>query len=104
MRKSRSTMHFVPNPGFAAALARSTMFEDDMARIAEEIAETAQANAPESSGDFKDGIESTYGDGYARVNMKDWKSVFIEFGTSEHPFGAPLRKAIESLGFRLRSS
>jgi hypothetical protein len=97
---SRGTrMRFVPNPMFQAQLIRSGMLDDDMAEIAEKIAEETRANAPENEGAFKDGVVAEGN----RVNLTDWKSLFIEFGESVFISGiaAPMRTAIESLGMKL---
>lgn len=57
-------------------------------------------------GDYRDGIEATVGVRGARggvivgrVNAKDFKSHWIEFGTIRQPAKAVLRRALERVGF-----
>lgn len=97
--------HFVPNPLLAKELERATFLQDDLARIAENIAQKAKDTAPEDSGDYRDGIEADSGFDsrgvLARVNANDWKSALIEFGTSDTPPFRVLTRAAESLGYRV---
>ena len=96
---------YVANPMLGEELKRSTMFVDDMLRVAQDIAEGVEACAPVADGDYKDSIEAEAGmdsDGaQGRVNVNDWKAVFIEYGTTEHPFLAPVRRGVESKGHKL---
>lgn len=94
-----SRIRFVPNPMFQAQLISSGMLDDDMHERAEEIAEATRANAPADSGAFADGVVAEEN----RVVLKDWKSLFIEFGENVFLSGisAPLRTAIQQLGFKL---
>lgn len=72
--------------------------------IAREARRIARSEAYDS-GDYHDGIDATSGveRGHAigRVNADDWKSHFIEFGTSSQPTKAVLRRAAEVGGLRV---
>jgi hypothetical protein len=96
---------FVPNPLFEQELLRSTLLQDDLQKVAEDIAEKAVAAAPEDDGDYKAGIEAVSGMGedgvQARVNANDWKSGLIEFGTEDTPTFAPLRRGAEAAGHKV---
>ena len=93
---------FVPNPRLGYELLRSTMLIDDVARIAENIADQAKSIAPEDQGDYIASIEAVSGFDsrgvLARVNANDWKAGLIEFGTSDTPTFAPIRRAAERYG------
>lgn len=99
------TTRFVANPMLEEQLKRSYMFADDLLEVANDVKDGATANAPEDEGDFKAGMRTEVGmeaDGItARFIADDWKSVIIEYGTAEHPFSSPIRRAIESLGLKL---
>lgn len=94
---------FVPNPaGLAAAATMAGMF---MASIAENIAEAAQSIAPvgDSAPHYKDMIRAegpvtVEGKLGWRVNAWKYTSGFLEFGTSDTPAFAVLRRASESTG------
>lgn len=97
---------FVPNPAFEGELLRSTILLNPLKDAAEDIAEHVKAVAPVEDGDYRDGIEGVAGmtssGATGRVNANDWKSVFIEFGTSEHAFGAPMHRGVEAAGYTLK--
>ena len=96
---------FVPNKNGMDALARTTDMQKSMKEYSDSVAESARGIAPELSGDYVDGIESVGGvdNGMAigRVNANDWKSALIEWGTTDTPTFAPLRKAAEQQGLKL---
>jgi hypothetical protein len=82
-----------------------------MEETAEEIADEARELAPVDEGDYIAGIEATGGtdseSAMGRVNANDWKSGLVEFGTgSPGPTAryAPLRRAVQQLGLRIKSS
>lgn len=93
---------FVPNPMLAQEVLRATMLLDDLQAIAENIAEQAVAIAPEDEGDYLRSIEAVSGFDargvMARVNANDWKAALIEFGTTDTPVFAPIRRAADRYG------
>lgn len=99
---------FVANPYFPEELKRSTMLIDDMAEKANTMMDEIVAGAPADSGEFaasfsvESGIED--GEATARIITDDRKAYFIEYGTEEHEFNAPIRKGIERAGFTLEGS
>ena len=98
------TSRFVRNPMFEAQLKRADFLQDAMLEVAEDIADNAVAIAPVEEGDYRDGIEAVSEGEGARVNANDWKSGFVEFGTTNNPAWAPLRRGCESAGLRLEGS
>lgn len=100
------TNKWVPNPMLEEELKRSAMFVPGLTRVAEAAKNAIVASAPVDSGDFRAGIHVEHGanergEQVARIVSDDWKSVFIEFGTAEHPFSAPIRRGIEQAGYKL---
>jgi hypothetical protein len=101
--------HFVPNPMFEEQLQRATFLIDDMGDMAEKALEGVRSTAPVDTGAYRDSWQSEAGigpDGKAtgRVYTEDKRANFIEFGTSEYPFGAPMRRGLERAGFKLEDS
>lgn len=101
-------MRFVPNPQAPALLARTTEMVEFLGVVAEAAAENARGFAPVRSGSYRDGIEGQAGivEGQAegRVNARDFKSGWIEFGTGQPgptPAFAPLRRGADATGLKL---
>ena len=95
---------FVPNPAGMAAIA--VMVGTFMRYVAEKIVEQARAIAPygDSEPHYRDMIHVSQGpitseDGVPgwRVNAWKYTSGFLEFGTSDTPVFATLRRASESV-------
>lgn len=86
-------------------VARSAKMLIAMEIRAERIASAARDIAPVETGDYKAGIEAVSGivDGVAtgRVNARDFKSHWVEFGTVKQPARAVLRRAVDSVGLHL---
>jgi HK97 gp10 family phage protein len=71
-----------------------------MRDIAKAIQERAQAIAPVDSGDYRDSIKvgvAEQGDDGLEITVysDDWKANFIEWGTTNNPAWAPLRRAAD---------
>lgn len=73
---------------------------------AEEAAEEARRRAPVATGAYRDGIAAVSaevdGAPVGRVVARDWKSALVEFGFRGRTPEAPLRRAAETLGFKVR--
>lgn len=87
-------------------VGRSAAMFSLMHEVAERGASAARENAPVATGAYRDGIEAQVGIGTqgsvtGRVNAKDFKSAFVEFGTYKWPAHATLRRAVESIGLGL---
>lgn len=106
-------VRFRPNrPGIAALAASPGMVREMRAR-AEAGAEGAKqawvssGPHPYETGEYVNSIEAAAGveDGIAmgRVNAHDPTAGYIEFGTSDTPAFAPLRRGVESTGLRVYS-
>jgi hypothetical protein len=89
---------FRMNPTFLPTLARGPEMHHAMGEVAEEVAREARSIAPVDEGDFRDSIheEVVIEDGKAtgKVIADDPASIHIEFGTSDTPTFATLRKAL----------
>lgn len=99
---------FVPARGVVERLASASEMEATLRSRAEDIAREARRIARSEaydSGAYHDGIKATSGverrQAIGRVNANDWKSHFIEFGTSSQPTKAVLRRAAEVGGLRV---
>lgn len=92
---------FKPNPYIEAALEGSQAMLGVVEAKAEAGAEAARGIAPVLSGDYRDGIEAEAGfvGGLAvgRINGHDFKSHWVEFGTSSMAAQGVLRRALDSL-------
>lgn len=100
------TTRFVYRSAVEAEIARSAWAVAACRVKAEEIAGTAKDIGPRGDGDYVDGISAIGGVGpdnlaTGRVVARDWKSALIEFGTSDTPTFAVLRRAAEGSGLRL---
>jgi len=103
---SKEQARYEANPFLEQELKRSTMFVPALTKVAEALVVKCQEAAPYEEGDFRDGFEVagvvTEAEGVAvRMTNTDWKAAIIEFGTSEYPFSAPIRRGIEAAGFKL---
>lgn len=83
---------YVPNYFGIRSLARSIGVNRALNWKAGRIAETARAIAPVRTGEYRDGIMV---DGNRAVATAA-HSKFVEFGTSDTPIFAPLRRAADS--------
>lgn len=102
---------YVPNPLFPALVASSVEMVALMGEKADKGAEIAESIAPIGEGvggHYKDQIHGTSGinNGVAMGRINAWKftSGFLEFGTSDTPKFAVLRRAVESLGVKFSPS
>lgn len=101
---------FVPNPKFAQEIGRSVQMVRFLHDIAEEVAETVRSIGPvgdsPAGARYVDQIEAVSGidkgRAIGRVNAKKFTSHWIEFGTTRTRAHAPLRRAAEANGLRLR--
>ena len=97
-------MKFVPNPLAAKLLGRTPEMQGFLKLKADAAVEVAKGLAPVESGDYKDGIESHTGtyDGSAAASIAghDYKTLWIELGTSERSAEAVLRRSVEAVGVR----
>lgn len=92
---------YIPNPGFEEAYLESTEALELVLELAEAGAAIAKDLAPEREGFIKDDIEANAGvvDGVAtgRINSRDFKSHWHEFGTRHHGATPFLRPAAEQV-------
>lgn len=96
---------YIPNLGFEAVARSSTaLLGPDIQAAAEKIAEAARNVAPVATGAYRDSIgaavgldgEGVVGSAYADVDYAG----YVEFGTSDTPAFAPLRRGADASGFR----
>lgn len=92
---------FVPNPAFENQARRSTEMRAAMQRAAEEAADEARRLAPVDTGEYRASITVVTTAEGARVVADDDKATYIEFGTSDTPAFAPLRRGTEAAGLRI---
>lgn len=83
-------------PGLDERLA--DVVTPEMRRRAERVAEAAKADAPRRTGRWADSInvEEHHRPGGFRVGSDDPRSVNIEYGTSDTPEHATLRRALDA--------
>jgi hypothetical protein len=106
-------IRFELDPDFEAGILRSEGVRDLLARRVAEGVRVAKRVAPKREGDLRDGITGDVGIDTARdesgrfaaggqligrVASSDWKTVFHEFGTSQHEKTPMLRAAGEAMG------
>lgn len=98
-------MKFVPNPLGSKLLARTPEMQGFMKLQADAAAEVARQIAPVQSGSYRDGIETHEGvfAGMAAASLAghDYKTLWIELGTSQRSADAVLRRACEAVGIHL---
>ena len=70
----------------------------EMLQRAEKVAERAKATAPKATGRWAESIhvEPHERPGGFRVGSDDERSIYIEYGTSDTPSHATLRKALDA--------
>ncbi len=89
------------NPRIIPAIATHPVVIAQLKIKADTVAERARAIAPVRKGDYRDGIKSESGIvdgmGVGRVNANDFKSIWIEAGTTDTPTHAVLRRALDGL-------
>jgi hypothetical protein len=98
-------MKFIPNPSSRIAIQRSPGMAAFLKAHVEAAAEYARSVAPEESGDYKDGIKSDVGiTGNLAVGTiygEDWKTIWLERGTSQQPALAILRRGADAAGIKI---
>ena len=76
-----------------------------MGAQAKAAAVAARSIAPVATGDYRNSIEGESGveggKAIGRVSARDFKSGWIEFGTSKWAAHAVLRRAIDAIGLRM---
>lgn len=82
-------------PGLKHILERDEAVMVRVRRTAEQIAEEARAIAPVATGAYRDSIHVEQEETAAGVVADVPYAVFVEFGTSDTPAFAPLRRAAE---------
>jgi hypothetical protein len=95
-------VRFVPNPAGIKALAAAPPMVATMGAKAQEIEERAKSLAPVETGRYRDSIRAEAdiegGTAVGRVSSDVPYAVYIEYGTSDTPVFAPLRRALGSTG------
>lgn len=87
---------FIPQSEIDDYLESSPDILSGKVELAEEVVEHAQSIAPEDSGEYKAGIKvRRYGRNGVGVVFSDPKSSLIEYGTSDTPEFAVMRRTIE---------
>lgn len=96
------------NPAATAALQRTAAMVETLKIRAEDAADQSRAIAPVETGEYRDSITAEAGisKGFAigRVNAGKFTAGFLEFGTSDTPIFAPLRRGAEAAGLSVRGS
>lgn len=92
---------FVPNPRFESEAKRSAEMKAAMKRGAQAAADEARRMAPVDTGEYRASIRVVETADGARVVADDDKATYIEFGTSDTPAFAPLRRGTEAAGLRI---
>ena len=91
---------FIPNPAAMAEIARTSEMGVALSLKAAEIAVRARAIAPVDTGEFRASITSKLDHGEAGlegiVETDDPIWMWLEYGTSDTPTFATLRRALES--------
>ena len=89
-------MRFVPNPFIGELLKRSPLVKSALENRAEEAVEQVKAIAPVDTGAFRDSIHTTTENGDVQLVADVPHAVYVEFGTSDTPIFAPLRRGAEA--------
>lgn len=92
---------FVPNPDLQKDLEGEDDYQSGLARVGEEIRDTAKALAPVESGAYRDSIQVVTQDGRIYVVVTDFKGHLIEWGTVDTPAFGVMRRAVLQNGLRL---
>lgn len=99
-------MPYVPDPNFERALATSTVMRRFLDSAADATADAVRGVAPVRYGDYKASIVHDVvrdrGGFVGRVGSTDFKWHWIEFGTSDTPTFAPLRRGLDATVKRTR--
>lgn len=101
-----SEVHIVSDDELSALLARSSGMRDALLEVAQRGAAEAQRMAgveAYTTGAYQRGIIAAVvglpdGSLAGQIQATDWKSKFVEFGTSTTPVKAIIRRAGETLG------
>jgi HK97 gp10 family phage protein len=96
------TFIFKPNKNLENDLRKDIGYEEGLLAKAAEAADAAKTFAPVRTGAYRDGIKAQKVGGKVYVSGTDWKSNFIEHGTSKMPPQAPLRRGVRAAGMRLK--
>jgi len=96
--------YFKPNRNLERELAAEGDYQKGLAKGAQPAVDAAKQFAPVEEGDYRDGIEVVIDDDAVRIDAKDWKSHFIEWGTVDTPIFAPLRRGVRAAGLRFKES
>lgn len=95
-------IHFYENRHLVQNLEGSKWVVAPLKEKVEEAEEIARGYAPVATGAYRDGIKADQvwaeGKWISRLNAYDFKSAWIEFGTSRMPAFAILRNAMEAAG------
>lgn len=112
-RTIRGGVRFRPNYRAVAIIAASPQMVSEMGERAELVADNARAAwhasgpHPYETGEYVDGIDAVAGveGGIAvgRVNAHKFTSAYIEYGTSDTPAFAPLRRGADAAGLKVYS-
>ncbi len=94
------TVAFIPTPGWEDEFLGSGDAAAATRAAAEAALVEADRIAPEDQGDYRAGLEVVEGDndGESRLQGTFWTSALVEFGTSDTPTFAPLRRGTEIAG------
>lgn len=88
---------FVRNPAFLAELAHSAGVIAHLATATGVVAAAVRAIAPDETGYYKRRVKARG----TRVVAEDFGWHWVEFGSSNNPPYAPLRRGIRAAGLRL---
>jgi hypothetical protein len=87
---------FVPNRNLDKELQATPEYRKALVETMEPAAKAAKAFAPVRTGDYRDSI--TVDPLTARLQASDWKSNWIEYGTSKWHAHAPVRRGARVVG------
>lgn len=91
---------FVPNPRFEQQVSKSREMKRALREATEPALREAQRLAPVDTGEYRDSLQIVEDANGVRLMSDDDKASYIEFGTSDTPAFAPLRKGTEAAGLR----
>lgn len=105
----RTNMKFIVDPTVIPKLATAAQMGVMLEHRADKAAEAVRSIAPVGDSPegehYRDQIEGVVrlgrGGLIGRVIAKKFTAVFLEFGTSDTPVFAPLRRGVEMIGLRL---
>lgn len=95
-------MRLTVNPNFEREIQAEVEYQTGVARVAQEVAKTAKAIAPEGPTKFyRHSIDvELVGDEWV-VRTTDFAGHLVEWGSVNNPVYAPLRRAVLMNGLRL---